>query len=71
MKLEIKDTFWIVEGESRTIFDNEKEAIQQLKIDIKDKKKSILQMFTFKEDGEVEFKQVSWENIAQQLIMGE
>ncbi len=70
--MEIKENkFWIVNSEkSKNIFDNEKDAIIELKERIKKEEKSVLQMFLFKGE-EMELKQIGWETIAKQVIKNE
>ena len=69
--MEIKNSFWIVDGKNKIVYDNEQEAVKMLKSKMKSNEKCALKMFTFTTAGDVEFKQVSWEDIAKQLIKGE
>lgn len=72
MQIRIKKQFWILERDSeRIIFDNETEAINELKKDIKQDKKSLVKMFLFVDNEQIEVKQVSWEQIAKQILKGD
>ena len=68
--IEIKDKFWIVEGENkRFLFETEEEAIDNWKKLAKQGEPKLNEV-SFADDN-IQYKQVSWEKIAMLLAKGE
>ena len=69
MKIGVKDKFWVLEeGDNRELINDEKEAINSLKKLMKENKEPALLEMEFKDKGQIEYRQVSWEKIAKELI---